>query len=254
MRFSVTGVLAAFAVMAAQATEAQTASTNKPAASAPAKAPVAKTPAGKTVEGITVTGQSQNGIRTSIDRRSYGVANDLSTTTGSISDALKNIPSVDVDVQGNVSLRGDQNVTIMIDGKPSSLFKGPNRGQVLQNLPATAFERVEVMTNPSAAFRPDGTGGIINLIPKKARQVGRSGSVRVTAAAADKTQLNLNLSSVGPKWTLTGDGFWFHEKQKVSLDDRRSTLDPLSGRFLDSTNFSAIGQSYNWQLAIDNRK
>src|SRR5689334_11179444 len=103
---------------------------------------------GKTVEGVTVTAASPQGVRASIDRKSYGITGDLQATTGSIGDALRNIPSVDVDVQGNVSLRGDPNVTIMIDGKPSGLFRGEARGQALQNLPANQFERVEVITNP----------------------------------------------------------------------------------------------------------
>ena len=220
-----------------------------PAPAPPQAAAVKTPPPGKTVEGLTVQGQTNTGTRLDIDRRSYDITKDLSAQTGSIADALRNVPSVQVDVQGNVSLRGDPSVTIMIDGKPSSLFKGPNRGQILQSMPATAFERVEVMTNPSAAFRPDGTGGIINLIPRRARQVGKAGSVRLTAAAADKVQASLNLSSVGPKWTLSGDASWFHEKQNVTLDDRRSTFDPLSRQFLDSTNFSDIGQTVDQVIA-----
>ena len=209
----------------------------------PAKPAAGKAPDGKTVEGVTVQGQTNAGMRVDIDRRSYDITKDLQAQTGSIADALRNIPSVQVDVQGNISLRGDPSVTIMIDGKPSSLFKGPNRGQILQSMPATAFERVEVMTNPSAAFRPDGSGGIINLIPKKARQMGKAGSVRPDRGGGGQGAGDLNLSSVGAKWTLSGDGAWFHEKQNVSLDDRRSAFDPLSRTFLDSTNFSAIGQT-----------
>jgi outer membrane receptor protein involved in Fe transport len=150
LQHRVSGLLAAAAIMAAAQARAQAqpdpASAPPPAKTAPAK----KSPPAKTVEGVTVTGASQNGFRSSIDRRSYGVANDLATTTGSISDALRNIPSVEVDLQGNVSLRGDSNVTIMIDGKPSSLFKGPGAAQALQALPADQIERVEVITNPSA--------------------------------------------------------------------------------------------------------
>ncbi|HEX3700255.1 MAG TPA: TonB-dependent receptor [Phenylobacterium sp.] len=217
-----------------------------PAAPAPVRPapahPVPPPPAGKTVEGLSVQGQSQ-GTRIDIDRKSYDITKDLQAQTGSIADALRNIPSVQVDVQGNVSLRGDPSVTIMIDGKPSSLFKGPARGQILQSLPANAFERVEVMTNPSAAFRPDGSGGIINLIPKRARQLGRAGSVRATVAAGDKAQLNANLSSVGKTLTLTGDAAWAHEKQQITQDDQRSSLDPISGQFLDSTQNTAITQT-----------
>jgi outer membrane receptor protein involved in Fe transport len=220
----------------------------KPPASAAPQAqaqPPAKSAGGKALEGVTVTGQAQGGTRLDIDRRSYDITKDLQSTSGSIADALRNIPSVQVDVQGNVSLRGDPSVTIMIDGKPSSLFKGPNRGQILQSLPAGAFERVEVMTNPSAAYRPDGSGGIINLIPKKARQLGRSGSIRVTAAPNDKQQVNVTGSQVGKTLTLSGDGVWAHEKQDVELLDHRSALDPISGKFLDSVESTAIGQDVN---------
>lgn len=210
-------------------------------AAAPAPPPAAKPPPGSVAE-VTVQGQAA-GTRVDVDRRSYDISKDLQTTTGSVADALRNVPSVQVDVQGNVALRGDPNVTIMVDGKPSSLFKGPNRGQILQNLPANAFERVEVMTNPSAAFRPDGSAGIINLIPKKARQMGRAGSLRVTAAPGDKGQLNLNLSQVGKKLTLTGDAAWAHEPQDVTLKDRRSSLDPVSGTFLDSAQDTAVTQT-----------
>src|SRR5579864_6374038 len=127
----------------------------------PANPPSAK-PAPRTVEGVTVTGASQSGFRSDIDRKSYGIASDLATTTGSISDALRNIPSVEVDPQGNVSLRGDSNVTILLDGKPSGQFRGAAAGQALQSLPADSIERVEVITNPSAEFSPEGSAGIIN--------------------------------------------------------------------------------------------
>jgi outer membrane receptor protein involved in Fe transport len=212
-------------------------------APAPAKPPPPAKPGGEQVEGLTVQGQANTGMRSDIDRRSYDITKDLQAQTGSLADALRNVPSVQVDVNGNVSLRGDPNVTIMIDGKPSSLFKGAARGQVLQNLPANAFERVEVMTNPSAAFRPDGSGGIINLIPKKARQLGRAGSVRATVGGTDKGQVSVNLSQVGKTLTLSGDGTWAHEKQDIDIKDHRSSLDPASGNFLTSDQSTAITQA-----------
>ena len=114
-------------------------------------APLARPAPEKAVAEVVITGQAP-AVQTSVDRRSYNVANDLQATTGSIGDALRNVPSVQVDVQGNVSLRGDANVTILIDGKPSSLFQGENAGQALQQLPADRIARVEVVTNPSAEF------------------------------------------------------------------------------------------------------
>ena len=137
---------------------------------------------------------------------SYGIANDLQTTTGSISDALRNIPSVEVDLQGNVSLRGDPNVTILVDGKPSGLFKGASAGQALQALPADSIERVEVITNPSAEFSPEGSAGIINLITKKTR---KAGDVRLGARRAWATSGRRKAGVTGAynsnKLTLTAD-------------------------------------------------
>jgi outer membrane receptor protein involved in Fe transport len=190
-----------------------------PAKAAPAKAPSIKTKSDpKTVDAITVTGASQNGFRSSIDRRSYGVANDLATTTGAISDALKNIPSVEVDVNGNVSLRGDTNVTILIDGKPSGLFKGASAAQALQAMPADSVERVEVITNPSAQFSPEGSAGIINLITKQTRKPGKSGSLRLNAGTGGRANGGLSASYNSNKLTLTGD-----------LNARRDTSDGTGG-------------------------
>jgi len=201
---------------------------------AKSKAAPAKKDASKTVEGVTVTGASQNGFRSSIDRRSYGVANDLATTTGSIGDALKNIPSVEVDVQGNVSLRGDSNVTIMIDGKPSNQFKGPGGAQALQALPADQIERVEVITNPSAQFSPEGSAGIINLITKQSHRPGRSGSVRANLGTAGRRNVGAGASYNSNQLTLSGDLAWRHDPQhSVVVDDREAT-DPVTGQPLDS--------------------
>jgi outer membrane receptor protein involved in Fe transport len=226
-------LLAAAAIAAASEARAQDA---PPAANPAAKV---KPPAGKTVEGVTVTGQSAQGFRSSIDRRSYGVANDLAATTGSISDALKNIPSVEVDIAGNVSLRGDPNVTIMIDGKPSTLFKGPGAAQALQALPADQIERVEVITNPSAQFSPEGSAGIINLITKQSRKAGRSGSIRANLGTAGRRNFGAGVAYNAEKLTLSADAAWRHDPQRSTDDDLRITTDPVSGRRITFTNFAS---------------
>jgi outer membrane receptor for ferrienterochelin and colicin len=118
------------------------------------------------MEGLTVNGGAP-AMQTSIDRRSYSLGKDLQGQAGSLADALRNIPSVQVDLQGSVTLRGSPNVTILVDGNPSGLFEGPNRSTLLQSIPASRFERIEIITNPSAEFGASGTV-IINLITKKA--------------------------------------------------------------------------------------
>jgi outer membrane receptor protein involved in Fe transport len=190
-----------------------------------------------TVEGVVVTGAGQ-GIETSIDRRSYSVTADLQAAAGSIGDALRNLPSVAVDVQGEISLRGDRNVTIMIDGKPSGMFRGDNRASALQQLPADQFERVEVITNPSAAFDPDGSAGIINLISKKGRGAGSSGSVR--ANYGDRGRYNASISGThnANKLTLNGDASLRRNVLKMDLVDRRTSLDLATGHPIETLNTS----------------
>ncbi len=210
---------------------AKAAAAAKPAATAPAKKAA---PATKTVDEVTVTGASTQGFRASIDRRSYGIAQDLATTTGTISDALKNIPSVEVDVQGNVSLRGDTNVTILVDGKPSALFRGQSAAQALQSLPADSVERVEVITNPSAEFSPDGSAGIINLVMKKVHRVGESGSLRYNIGTAGRRNAGVSGAYSSDALTISGDMGFRHDPQHPVTIDERSQFD-ASGNQLSNT-------------------
>lgn len=204
-------------------------------APAPAK-PAADAPA--TVQGLTVTGQAQQPVRTAIDRRSYSVSGDLQAASGSIGDALRSVPSVEVDVQGNLSLRGDTNVTIMIDGKPSGMFKGSGRAMALQQIPADQIDRVEVITNPSAAFDPDGSAGIINLVTKKGRGVGRSGSVRANLGDSGRRNAGVSVTYNSKKLALNADLAVRHDVQKNLGIDRRTTRDPATGAAIDSLNIS----------------
>jgi outer membrane receptor protein involved in Fe transport len=182
-------------------------------------------PAAHTLEGVTVTGASAQGFRSDIDRKSYGIASDLQTTTGSISDALRNIPSIEVDPQGNVSLRGDTNVTILLDGKPSGQFKGASAAQALEALPADSIERVEVITNPSAEFSPDGAAGIINLISKKVRKPGAAGSVRAILGNEGRRQAGVTGSYNSEKLQVSGDVNGRYDPQSAEGVDRREILD-----------------------------
>ncbi len=115
-------------------------------ASQPTAAP-ASAPAAKPVQGLTVQARRPD-VDRQIDRKSYSLANDQQAATGTLADVLRNLPGVDVSPQGQVSLRGNSSVTILVDGEPSPLFQGPGRASLLQQLPANAYERIEVMTNP----------------------------------------------------------------------------------------------------------
>lgn len=217
-------------------------------AAPPAKPPAKAQAEPKTVGEVVVSGASQD-VRTSIDRTSYDVAKDLQSVTGSIGDALRNVPSVEVDVQGNVSLRGDPNVTIMIDGKPSGMFRGEGRAAALQNLPADQIERVEVITNPTAAFSPEGAAGVINLVTKKTRKAGWSGSVRAMRGSEGRANGGLSGGFNSRKLTLSGDVSYRSDPQKFSFVEDRERLDPVSGAPLGSHDETVqIGAGRIWNL------
>jgi outer membrane receptor protein involved in Fe transport len=147
--------------------------------SAPATAPFAAPAAGASqpaASTVIVAGKRADVI-TKIDRKVYRADADLMSSSGNAADILNNIPSVDVDIDGNVSLRGDTSVTVLIDGKPSSQMQGAARGGALQGFSAADIEQIEVITSPSAEFKPDGAGGIINIVTKRNRRKGSAGQL-----------------------------------------------------------------------------
>ncbi|WP_420147686.1 TonB-dependent receptor domain-containing protein [Spirosoma sp.] len=131
----------------------------------------------KRLEEVVVRGEKSQ-MELALDKRVFNVGKDLANAGGTAADILSNVPSVAVDAEGNVSLRGSGSVRILIDGKPSGLvsFKG---GAGLQQLQGSAIERVEVITNPSARYEAEGMGGIINIILKKEQREGINGSFDV---------------------------------------------------------------------------
>lgn len=129
----------------------------------------------KTLSEVEVIGQGSQ-MRFEIDKKIFTVDQNIAAGGGSASEVLQNIPSVEVDGEGNVSLRNSSSVEVWINGKPSGLT-AENRAQILQQMPAESIQEIEIMTNPSAKFNPEGTSGIINLVLKKNRKAGYYGSV-----------------------------------------------------------------------------
>ena len=137
---------------------------------------------------VDVVGEESTFIQT-IDKKIFNVGRDLSSSGGTGSDVLRKVPSVDVDIDGVVSIAGDANVTILIDGKRSGRTGSGRRGEI-ENIAASMIEKVEVITNPSAKYDPDGVGGIINIVMKRGALDGFNGSV--SGMAGDYNQQNLN--------------------------------------------------------------
>jgi len=149
----------------------------------------------KQLNEVTITGQKAI-MKLEVDRKSFDVSQDISNAGGSASDVLENIPSVEVDNDGNVSLRGNSSVEVWINGKASGLTSD-NRAEILQQLPAESIERIEVIDNPSAKFSAEGSAGIINIVLKKDRRAGYYGSLQAGAntRGGANTSFNINYNS-----------------------------------------------------------
>jgi len=171
---------------------------------------------------VTVT--SQRTIFTnSIDRKVYNVQQDILSKTGSASDLLQNIPSVQVDIDGNVSLRGSENVLILLNGKPSPLM-GTNRAEVLQQMPANSIERIEVITNPSAKYKPDGTSGIINIVMKKDVGTGLNGTVSANAGNNKRYSANISLNYNPGTYNIYGSYSIRQDERNSFTTDRPDSI------------------------------
>jgi outer membrane receptor protein involved in Fe transport len=138
-----------------------------------------------------------------IDKKVYNVEQDLSVRGGNVIDVLNNVPSITVDQDGNISLRGDANVTILIDGRPSS-FSGSSKS-LLDALPANSVERIEIVSNPSAKYDPDGTSGIINIVLKKNKLRGTNVMASATLGTSDFYSGTLSLSHRNEKVNIYGN-------------------------------------------------
>ncbi len=141
-------------------------------------------------------------VEIKLDKKIYNVGKDLTLRGGSVSDVLDNVPSVSVDIEGNVALRGNQSVRILINGKPSGLV-GLNSTDALRQLPAEAIEKVEVITSPSARYDAEGTAGILNIILRRSKLLGLNGAIIANMGYPERLGGSANLNY------RTGDFNWF---------------------------------------------
>ena len=144
------------------------------------------------LEEVTVVAETTT-VDVRLDKKIYNIGKDLTTAGGTVSDALNNVPSVSVDVEGGISLRGNENVRILINGKPSALA-GFGSTDVLGQLPADAIERVEVITSPSARYDAEGTAGILNIILRKEKTLGFNGSFQASGGTPTNASITSNLN------------------------------------------------------------
>ncbi|KQC34617.1 TonB-dependent receptor [Nonlabens sp. YIK11] len=186
-----------------------------------------------------------------LDKKIYNIGQDLTVRGGSVSDVLDNVPSVSVDVEGNVSLRGNDNVRILIDGRPSALV-GFNGAEALRQIPAEAIERVEVITSPSARYDAEGTAGILNIILRKNQIQGFNGSFNVSAGYPERYGASANLNYRTNKWNLfTNTGYNYRTAPGYArtnidykFDDNAQLPDTTLLAVQERRDFDRLGRNY----------
>jgi outer membrane receptor protein involved in Fe transport len=201
-----------------------------------------------------VTIESDKGYKASqIDKRVYNPTQLMSAISGSASDLLGNIPSLNMNQDNQMSFRGNDNVTILVDGKPSSLTNAS-----LAQIPALSIESIEVITNPSAKFNPEGTAGIINIIMKKNKSKINSGTITAGISSKNKYQFDLAYNYQYDKLNLYANfGYKYDERYNYGFTSRTYQSQNGTNHFYQNTDGMKYQNSYlsrlNIEYAIDSK-
>ena len=184
--------------------------------------------ASENIDEVVVSGE-RNQVEYKIDRKVVNISKDINSSGGTLVDALENAPSIQVDIDGNVTMRGSSNFQVLIDGKPTVL----DANDILQQIPASAVENVEIITNPSVKFDPDGTTGIINIIMKKTHKKGFNGIVNTSIGTGDKYSadflVNIRRKKVGFYFGANyGDRSSYSTGNSLRTTSNNDTTDYLS--------------------------
>ncbi|MGB3776487.1 MAG: TonB-dependent receptor, partial [Leeuwenhoekiella sp.] len=203
---------------------------------------------------VTVVAETTT-VDVRLDKKIYNIGKDLTTAGGTVSDALNNVPSVSVDVEGGISLRGNENVRILINGKPSAIA-GFGSTDVLRQLPADAIERVEVITSPSARYDAEGTAGILNIILRKEKVLGFNGSVNTNVGNPDLAGISANLNYRTDKFNLfTTTGFRYSDSPGNGFFDTRyfssDSVTPRYDRIIEDRDISRINRGFNTNFGME---
>jgi len=200
---------------------------------------------------VEVVGEKTT-VEVRLDKKVYNIGKDITTSGGNVSDALGNIPSVSVDVEGGISLRGNDNVRILINGKPSALA-GFGSTDVLQQLPADAIEKVEVITSPSARYDAEGTAGILNIVLKKEKTLGVNGSVNLTGGIPFNARATTNFNIRTEKFNIFNTLGYFHRESPGGGYNDNTYLSEQSefDRIYEDRDISRNDDGFNINLGME---
>ena len=197
--------------------------------------------------------KEESTVEIKLDKKVYNVGQDMMVKGGTVSDVLDNVPSVSVDVEGNVSLRGNDNVRILIDGKPSGLG-GINIAEALKLIPAETIDKVEVITNPSARYDAEGGGGIINIVLKKGKNLGINGTVTAITGNPDNFGINGTINLKTKSFNVfTTQGYSFRKGPGNSMNNTEFLdANRVPIRYLDERrNNERLNKGYNGNIGLE---
>ncbi|NNF20195.1 MAG: TonB-dependent receptor [Flavobacteriaceae bacterium] len=201
------------------------------------------------LQAVEVVGEKTT-VEVRLDKKVYNIGKDLTTSGATISDALNNVPSVNVDVEGSISLRGNDNVRILINGKPSALA-GFGSTDALRQLPADAIEKVEVITSPSARYDAEGTAGILNIVLRKEKTLGFNGSVNVFAGYPNQSGVTVNANLRTDKFNIFNTtGVRYRESPGNAFFDNTYTSGSFD-RILEERDYDRSGKNFNTNLGME---
>lgn len=189
-------------------------------------------------------------VEVRLDKKIYTIGKDLTTQGGTVTDALQNIPSVSVDVEGGISLRGNENVRILINGKPSAMA-GFDDTNIFQQLPADAIERVEVITSPSARYDAEGTAGILNIILKKEKTLGLNGSIQATLGVPINNSLSTNLNLRSDKFNIFNNTGIYYRKSPGNAYFDNNYESGSFDRVVEDREYDRLRRGLNTNLGIE---
>ena len=188
-----------------------------------------------------------------IDRKVFRVGDDLNSAGANATELLRNVPSVDVDIDGNLSLRGSGNVTVLIDGRPSGLV-GSATQSLLEQIPASSIDRVEIITSPTAKYDPEGVAGILNIILKKDKLEGKHGQFSFTWGTDENHSGSVNGNMRGQKLNFSFNAGWNQRNNYRSGDSERQQAfgGTLAGAYdslsVLTSNSLADSESQSWNV------
>ncbi|MRH99740.1 TonB-dependent receptor [Kriegella sp. EG-1] len=201
------------------------------------------------LEGVEVVGEKTT-VEIRLDKKIYNIGKDLTNSGATITDALNNVPSVDVDVEGAISLRGNENVRILINGKPSALA-GFGSTDALGALPADAIEKVEVITSPSARYDAEGTAGILNIVLKKEKTLGFNGSINTTIGYPTTSGISVNTNLRTDKFNIFNTtGYSYRDAPGNAFYDNTYTSGSYD-RIYEDREYNRLRKGFNTNLGLE---